>query len=73
MDTSQATLKAIQTRARACRDWMIAIWWNIQGQDLVEYALMAGFVTVAAGATIPPMAASISTVFSKVSSILDKL
>jgi pilus assembly protein Flp/PilA len=43
---------------------------NVEGQDLIEYALMAGFVAVAAGALMPNIASSISTVFSKISSIL---
>jgi Flp pilus assembly pilin Flp len=38
-------------------------------QDFVEYALLAGLVAVTAGATIPDISASISTVFSKVSSV----
>ena len=41
-----------------------------RGQDLIEYALMAGFVAVAAGAIMPGVADSISTIFSKVSSVL---
>jgi pilus assembly protein Flp/PilA len=40
------------------------------GQDLIEYALMAGFVAVAAGAIMPNVASSISTIFSQVSSVL---
>ena len=43
---------------------------NLKGQDLIEYALMAGFVAVAAGALMPNIASSISTVFSKISSVL---
>jgi len=43
---------------------------NVKGQDLIEYALMAGFVAVAAGALMPNIASSISAVFSKISSIL---
>ena len=43
---------------------------NIKGQDLIEYALMAGFVAVAAGALMPSIASSISTVFSKISSVM---
>ena len=43
---------------------------DIKGQDLIEYALMAGFVAVAAGALMPNIASSISTVFSKISSVL---
>jgi pilus assembly protein Flp/PilA len=46
------------------------IWREEQGQDLIEYALMAGFVAVAAGAIMPNIASSISTVFSQVSSVL---
>ena len=46
------------------------IWREEQGQDLIEYALMAGFVAVAAGAIMPNVASSISTIFSQVSSVL---
>ena len=41
-----------------------------RGQDLIEYALMAGFVAVAAGAIMPGVSQSISTVFSKVNSLM---
>ena len=41
-----------------------------RGQDLVEYALMAGFVAVAAGAVMPTVAGSIGTIFSQVSSVM---
>jgi pilus assembly protein Flp/PilA len=41
-----------------------------QGQDLIEYALMAGFVAVAAGAAMPNVSSSISTVFSKIQGLL---
>ena len=43
---------------------------NCKGQDLVEYALMAGFVAVCAGAIMPGIAASISTVFSNITSVM---
>ena len=43
---------------------------DTHGQDLIEYALMAGFVAVAAGALMPGVALSISTIFSKVISVL---
>ena len=48
----------------------IKIWRDQQGQDLIEYALMAGFVAVAAGALMPTVSSSISTVFSKISSVM---
>jgi Flp pilus assembly pilin Flp len=51
-----------------------ALGWRLgrdpRGQDLIEYALMAGFVAVAAGALMPTVATSISTVFSKVNSVM---
>ena len=43
---------------------------DTKGQDLIEYALMAGFVAVAAGALMPSVSSSISTVFSKISSVM---
>ncbi|HYL37419.1 MAG TPA: Flp family type IVb pilin [Bryobacteraceae bacterium] len=46
------------------------IWRNKRGQDLIEYALMAGFVAVAAGAFMPGIAGSISTIFSDIASVL---
>lgn len=47
--------------------WTLRIWRDNRGQDLIEYALMAGFVAVAAGAIMPGVAENISKVFSKVS------
>ena len=41
-----------------------------RGQDLIEYALMAGFVAVAAGAIMPGVSTNISQIFSKVSSVM---
>jgi pilus assembly protein Flp/PilA len=41
------------------------------GQDLIEYALMAGFVAVAAGAIMPGVASQISIIFSNVTSSLE--
>ncbi len=45
-------------------------WHDSRGQDLIEYALMAGFVAVAAGAVMPSVSTSISTIFSKIGSVL---
>jgi Flp pilus assembly pilin Flp len=47
-------------------------WKDNSGQDLIEYALMAGFVAVAAGAIMPGVANSISTIFSKAASVMTK-
>ena len=43
---------------------------DVRGQDLIEYALMAGFVAVAAGAVMPNISASISTIFSQIASVM---
>jgi pilus assembly protein Flp/PilA len=47
-----------------------SIWRDRRGQDLIEYALMAGFVAVAAGAAFPPVANTLSEIFSKVQSVM---
>ena len=55
---------------------MNALWIRInsfindeKAQDMVEYALLAGFIAVAAGAVLPGISASISTIFSKMTSL----
>ena len=52
------------------RTFLLAAWRDRRGQDLIEYALMAGFVAVAAGAIMPNVTTSISTIFSQVSSVM---
>ena len=47
--------------------WKLRIFKDTRGQDLIEYALMAGFVAVTAGALMPGVASMISQIFSKVS------
>ena len=46
------------------------IWKDTRGQDLVEYALLAGFVVVAAGVFIPDVSSAMSTIYSRVASRL---
>jgi pilus assembly protein Flp/PilA len=43
---------------------------DTQGQDLVEYALAAGMVAVAAVAVMPTLTSVISNVFSKIGSVV---
>jgi len=52
---------------------MTTVLWKVRflceetlAQDLVEYALMAGFVATTTGALMPGVASKISTIFSKV-------
>lgn len=47
------------------------LWTDTKGQDLVEYALLAGFITVAVGAGFPPVTSNISTIFSRIGSLLN--
>lgn len=54
------------------REPCLRLWREQEGQDLIEYALMAGFVAVAAGAILTPMAPTLNVVFSRVHSLLTK-
>ena len=45
-------------------------WIVKRGQDLIEYALLAGFLAVSAAALVPNMAPNISTIFSQVITML---
>ena len=46
-------------------------WHDTQGQDLVEYALAAGMVAVAAVACMPTLSSTVSGVFTKISGIIE--
>jgi pilus assembly protein Flp/PilA len=59
---NKGNMKNLILKLRALKD--------TRGQDLIEYALMAGFVAVAAGAIMPGVATSISTIFSKIASVM---
>ncbi len=50
--------------------WKLRIWTDSQAQDLVEYALLAGFVAVTAGAIIPGAANEISELISKIPTLM---
>jgi pilus assembly protein Flp/PilA len=49
----------------------LQVWTDVRGQDLVEYAMAAGLVAVAAVACMPTLSTTISTVFSKIGSIIE--
>jgi pilus assembly protein Flp/PilA len=49
----------------------LRVWKDTAGQDLVEYALTAGLVAVAAVASMPTLSGMVSTVFSKIGSIVN--
>lgn len=50
--------------------WRIKIWSDLHGQDLIEYALLSGFVAIAAGAIMPGVTTAVSKVFSKIASTM---
>ena len=49
-----------------------AVLRNAKGQDLIEYALLAGFVAVAGAALMPDIGTSISQILSSVQSTLSR-
>jgi pilus assembly protein Flp/PilA len=48
----------------------LQIWKDANGQDLVEYALAAGLVAVAAVACMPGLSGTVNNVFTKIGSII---
>ena len=49
---------------------IIRLLHDKKGQDMVEYALLAGFIAVAAGAILPGISDDISQIFSKMGSVV---
>ena len=50
----------------------LRIWIDNKGHDMVEYALMAGFITIAVGAAYPPISDDVSIIFSKIQSLVEE-
>jgi len=50
----------------------LKIWKDNNGQDVIEYALMAGFVAVAGGAVMPNVGTQMALIFSKIECLLVK-
>jgi pilus assembly protein Flp/PilA len=61
-------VNGMSLRNRILKLW---VWKDTQGQDLVEYALAAGMVAVAAVAAMPALSTIVSNVFSKIGSIVN--
>jgi len=51
--------------------WKLRIWNDTKGQDLIEYALIAGFIAVAAGAVMPGVTNAIKSLFGKIGNVLN--
>lgn len=57
-------------KRRSFRAWLWKIGRDPSGQDMIEYALMAGVVALASAAASPNITSSFSAIFSKISSAL---
>jgi pilus assembly protein Flp/PilA len=49
----------------------LRVWQDTSGQDLVEYALAAGLVAVAAVACMPGLSGTVNNVFNKIGAIIN--
>lgn len=49
----------------------LTVWKDTAGQDLVEYALAAGLVAVAAVACMPGLSGTVNNVFTKIGTIIN--
>jgi pilus assembly protein Flp/PilA len=49
--------------------WLLLLWKNRRGQDLIEYALLAATIAIVVAGFLPPaVMPSVSTIFSKITS-----
>ena len=48
----------------------LRVWKDTSGQDLVEYALIAGLIAVVAVASVTSLGTTITNMFTKITSIL---
>jgi Flp pilus assembly pilin Flp len=62
-------MKSLPRRAAA---WALGLLHEDRAQDMIEYALMAAAVAVAAGAIMPPVANHMTEIFSKVTSLVGR-
>jgi Flp pilus assembly pilin Flp len=53
--------------------WKLRICQDTQGQELLEYALIAGFLACACAAALPDIGSSVLVVFSKVLGVLSPI
>jgi pilus assembly protein Flp/PilA len=48
----------------------LTIWSDRHGQDLIEYAMIAGFIAVVSGMFMPNVSEDVSMVYSKIASTM---
>ena len=51
---------------------LVSLVHDERGQDMVEYALLAGFIAVAAAAALPAISDNISIIFSRMGSVVQE-
>ncbi|MCZ2080330.1 MAG: Flp family type IVb pilin [Bryobacteraceae bacterium] len=51
--------------------WKLRIWKDTRGQDLIEYALMAGFIAVMAAVAVPALTGQIESLFGRIGTALN--
>jgi pilus assembly protein Flp/PilA len=49
----------------------LQVWRDTSGQDLVEYALAAGMVAVAAVACMPSLSTTVNDVFTRIGTLIN--
>ena len=49
----------------------LQVWKDTSGQDLVEYALAAGMVAVAAVACMPGLSGTVNNVFTRIGALIN--
>lgn len=61
----------LEKRKKTMMQWIRSIWQNNEGQDLIEYALLAATLAVVVAGFLPPtIMPAVSTIFSKLSGML---
>jgi pilus assembly protein Flp/PilA len=72
--TDALVKKRKRTNTRMQKMWRLLIglriWGNQHGQDLIEYAMIAGFIAVVSGMFMPNVSKDVSMVFSKIASTM---
>lgn len=51
--------------------WKLRLSRDTRGQDLIEYALIVGFIAVAAGALVPGITTTMRSIFERMSGMLE--
>jgi pilus assembly protein Flp/PilA len=59
-----------QRKEQHMKSIMKRLWKEEEGQDLIEYALLVGLITLAAVALFPPIGTKINTIFTTINTCL---